>query len=142
MPPAGGSNPRAPCPRWSKNFSCQPRGRLAMAGPNLLQLFLSARALFMALLGDRCEKDILERGPARQLLQILLEHHAAIGDYHDLVANLRNLGQDMRRQHHRAISRQLMYQPANLVYLPRVEANSRLVKHQHWRIVDQRLRQP
>ena len=80
--------------------------------------------------------------PAGNCRDLLLQHDAAVVDDHDLVTDLRNLGQDVRREHHRAIAgRHRLDQAADLVNLARVETDGRLVEHQHRRIVNQRLRE-
>src|SRR5580704_3931526 len=77
------------------------RMSLGAPRPNLLQRFLAAAFQFVMLLGDRLQENILQRGAGRQRRNLLLQRDAAFVDDHDLVADLRDLGQDVRRQHHR-----------------------------------------
>src|SRR5262249_43383801 len=71
--------------------------------------------------------------------QALLKHHPAGIDDHDAIADLRDLGQNMGREYDRVLTRESVDQPAYLVDLSRIEADGRLVEHQHRRIVDERL---
>ena len=65
----------------------------------------------------------------------------ALVDDHDALAGLRDLGQDVRAQDDRVVAGELADQLARLDDLLGVEAGGRLVEHQHFGVVDDRLRQ-
>ena len=73
-----------------------------MTGANLLQRLLSLRDLVPFFFRDGLQEYIFERLARRQAAEALLQHHASGVDDHDAVADLRNLGQDMGREHDRA----------------------------------------
>ena len=75
----------------------------------------------------------------RQVGQRVFDDDAPVVDDHDLLTDLRDLGQDVGRQDHRALAGQLVGSGADLDDLARVEADRRLVEHQHAGVVDQRL---
>src|SRR5690606_37372080 len=60
----------------------------------------------------------------------------------DAVAKLLGFGEDVRAQQDGAALAQRMNQAANVLHLLRVEADGWLVENQHFRVVDERLRQP
>src|SRR5208283_29053 len=110
--------------------------------PNLLQRLLATAFELVMLLGDRRQEHLFERGPGRQVRDFLLQRDAALVDNHDLVTDLRNLGQDVGREHHRALPRRhRLDEAADLMNLARIETYRRLVEHQHRRIMNQRLRE-
>src|SRR6185369_17813510 len=57
------------------------------------------------------------------------------------LADLRHLGEDVRREDHRPLPAELANERANLDDLARVEADRRLVEHEYGRVVDQCLRE-
>src|SRR6266478_7300739 len=85
----------------------------------------------MALARDRIEKYVFERTALGELIEIFLEHNATIADDHDLVTDLRNLGQDVGRKHDGVAFRKALDEAANFTDLPGIEADRGFVEHQH-----------
>src|SRR5207249_3905325 len=91
--------------------------------------------------GDRLKKDVLEaQALLQETLHPLLERDSTGREDHDLLVDLRNLGENVRREDDRAIARELADELADLDDLTWIQADRRLVEHQNRRIVNQRLR--
>src|SRR5206468_4841218 len=86
-------------------------------------------------------EDLLQRPAAGQVRELVLDHDAAVVDDHDLVADLRDLGQDVGREHDRPLRAERLDEAPDLDDLARVEADRGLVEDEHGRIVDERLRE-
>src|SRR6516162_6847652 len=112
-----------------------------MARSYLLKRVLSADRIHAVLLRDRAKENILERGAGGQLVQVFFKHHPAVVDDHNLVADLRNLGENVSRQDDGSIRGETTDNTANLPNLSWVKANRRLVEHQYRRIMNQSLGQ-
>src|SRR5207247_963038 len=95
------------------------------------------------LFGNRLEKDVLE---AQTLLQEglhpLLERDSTRREDHHLLADLRHLGENVRREDDRAIAGELTNELADLDDLTRVQADRRLVENEDRGVVNQCLRKP
>src|SRR6266404_262650 len=105
-------------------------------------LLLAADAGFLdGLLGDRAQEDLLEAAAAGEGRHVLLEDDAALVDDHDLLADLRHLGEDVRREDRGALAGELTDEGADLDDLPRIEADRRLVEDEDGRVVDEGLRE-
>src|ERR1041385_353643 len=94
-----------------------------------------------ALLRYVAEEDLLQARALRELLQALLDHDGAVVDDDDLAADLRHLGEDVRREDDGAVGGELLDEAADLDDLLGVEADRRLVEDEHRRVVDQRARE-
>src|ERR1700687_4077207 len=98
-----------------------------MPGAHFLERLLGARSFHVSFACDRVEKDLFKRSSRGQLFDLLLQHDATLVDNHDLVADLRDLGQDMRREYDGALAREAANQFTNFMNLPRIEPDRRLV---------------
>src|SRR5579862_5958054 len=118
------------------------RMALGAARPDLLQRLLAAAFQLVMLLGDRLQEHVLERSAGRQVRDLLLQRDASAIDDDDFVADLRNLRQNVGREHHRPlVGRHRFDEAADLMNLARIESDRGLVEHQHRRIMNQRLRE-
>src|SRR5438552_12703872 len=107
-----------------------------------LRFHLGRRSAAVArLTPDRVDEDLLEAPAAGHVREQVLDDDPPVVDDHDLVADLRHLGEDVGRQDDRPLPAERLDQAPDLDDLPRVEPDRRLVEHEDGRVVDQCLRE-
>src|SRR5882724_4659936 len=69
--------------------------------------------------GDGAQEHLFEAAAAREARHVLLEDDPSLVDDHDLLADLRDLGENVRREDHRTLPGKLTNQGTDLDDLPR-----------------------